>query len=140
MKFSLIKGDIKEFAIIDDNLPSDLEGLLVDNGIKAKLNTSEKVLALENTVKYALDDKILLKIVSVMYFKIEDSSWDKIISDGQIVFNKDTLRHFGIITIGATRGMLIAKCVNTPMSKVILPPMNIDKLLNQDITFSITQE
>lgn len=135
MKFSLIKGDIEEFAILEENLPENLDNLFVDSGIRAKLNVKDKRIALINTVKYILNDKSLLKIRSVLYFQIEESSWNELIKEDKIVFEKDKIQHLGIITIGATRGMLIAKCMNTPYSKLILPPININKLLNEDIIF-----
>lgn len=137
MKFSLIKGDIEEFAILEDNLPENLQDLSVENNIRVKLSTSEKQIGIVNTVKYILDNKSLLKIRSVLYFQIENSSWKDLIKENKIIFEKDKIQHLGIITTGATRGMLIAKCTNTPYSKLILPPINIGKLLYEDIVFEL---
>lgn len=137
MKFSLIKGDIEEFAILEEKLPENLDDLLVDNSIRAKLNVSDKRIALANTVVYILEKKNLLKIRSVLYFQIDDSSWNDLIEDNKIILKKEIIQHLGIITTGATRGMLIAKCMNTPFSKLILPPISISKLLHEDIIFEI---
>lgn len=135
MKFSLIKGDIEEFAILEEKLPENTDDLLVDNSIRVRLNVTDRRIALVNTVIYILDIKNLLKIRSVLYFQIEESSWNELIKEDKIIFKKDTIQHLGIITTGATRGMLIAKCMNTPYSRLILPPININKLLYEDIVF-----
>lgn len=137
MKFSLVKGDIDEFAILDDKLPDNLDKLLVDNSIRAKIDVKEKILALVNTVKYISHDKDLLKIRSILYFKIEESSWNEINKNNKIIIEKKYLQHMGIIIIGATRGMLIAKCNNTVFSKLILPQIKISDLLFEDIIFDI---
>lgn len=135
MKFSLVKGEIEEFAILDDRLPDNLEDLMVDCSIRAKLNVQSKSIGIVNIIKYSINDKILLKITSVIYFQIEDNSWKELVTDDKIIFSKEKLHHLGIIVTGATRGMLIAKCANTPFSALILPPINVSKLLNEDIVF-----
>lgn len=140
MNFSLIKGDIEEFAILEDNLPENLQDLSVENNIRVKLSITDKQIGIVNTVRYILDNRSLLKIRSVLYFQIEDSSWQELIKESKIVFEKDKIQHLGIITTGSTRGMLIAKCMNTPFSKLILPPVNIGKLLYEDIVFDLNNQ
>lgn len=135
MKFNLIKGDIEEFAILEEQLPENLNDLIVDNSIRAKLNISDKQIALINTVKYLVKEKNLLKIRSVFYFQIDDCSWNELIKQNKLIFEKEKIQHLGIIITGATRGMLMAKCINTPYSKYILPPINIRELFYEDLIF-----
>lgn len=135
MKFSLNKGEIDEFAIIEENLPEDLNNLYIDTNVKVKLSVSDKAVAIVNTVKYINIEKVILKITSTLYFKIEEESWQNLIKGENIIFEKEKVQHLGAIVIGTTRGMLIAKCQNTPYSKIILPPISVKELLPEDIIF-----
>ncbi|MEJ5053430.1 hypothetical protein [Sphingobacterium sp. MYb382] len=135
MKFKLIKGEIEEFAIIEDKIPEDLDNIIVKCGIIAKINPNEKIIAIYNTVRFCIGIKDLLKIKSVLYFKIHADTWDSLIFEEEIILKKTQVQHFGIITIGATRGMLIAKTNNTPYSSMLLPPLNINDIINEDIKF-----
>lgn len=137
MKFSLINGDIQEFAILEEKIPDNLNDLFVENQIKVQVDVVNKKIALVNVVKYVTNDKSLLKITAILYFKIDESSWNDMIKGDEVVFEKQNIQHLGTITIGATRGMLIAKCMNTPFSKLTLPLTNIDDLLYEDIVFNI---
>lgn len=136
MKFSLIKGDIEEFAILEETIPDNLNDLFVENNIKVKVDVVNKKIALVNVIKYVTNDKSLLKITAVLYFKIDETSWSDMIKGDEIIIEKEKIQHLGTITIGATRGMLIAKCMNTPFSTLTLPLVSIDDLLFDDIVFN----
>ncbi|GEM66255.1 hypothetical protein SF1_42370 [Sphingobacterium faecium NBRC 15299] len=137
MKFKLIKGEVEEFAILEDKLPDDIDKLLINCNIQAKVNIDEKIIGITNAVKYSLESKTLLKIKSTLYFKIHEDSWSEFERDTTVVLKKDKVQHFGIIAIGATRGMLIVKTVNTPYSSILLPPLNINKIIDDDIILEV---
>jgi len=140
MKFRLIKGDIDEFAIFEESLPTNLDNLTIDNKISVKINVEDKKIALVNTVKYIDGDKSLLKITSILFFQIDENSWKDSIVDNQIIVSKESIQKMGSITAGATRGMLIAKCLNTPFSQLILPPVNISKMIGEDLKFTLSSK
>lgn len=138
MEFKLLKGEIDKFVITSYNVPQDLNKVVVESKFSIKVNTEEKVIALTHIFSYINNhEEKLLNITSTMYHEVLESTWKSFITNNKIIIPKDVIQHFGILSIGATRGMLIAKTADTPFSKLIVPPVNIKKILKDDIEINI---
>ncbi len=66
--------------------------------------------------------------------------WDSLISDDVITFRKNDLGFFANQTVGVARGIMFCKTEGTPFSQYILPPVNLESLIKEDIFFNLTDE
>lgn len=139
MEFKLLKGEIEKFVITSYNIPEDISKVIVESRFSIKVNVEEKIIALTHIFGYTNNhEEKLLKIESTLYHEVTESTWENFIQDKKVIIPKGIIQHFGILSIGATRGMLIAKTADTPFSKLIVPPVNIGRILNENVEIDYT--
>ncbi|SDH81876.1 hypothetical protein [Myroides phaeus] len=136
MKFKLLKGDIEEFALFDEFFPENSSELQIQTGIEVKINIKDERLALSHSVKFENNSDIILKIKSTFYFGFDENTWNDFIKEEAIIIETAKLCRLGEIVVGATRGMLMAKTANTEFSKLILPPIKLGELFQEDLIFN----
>ncbi|HAR38546.1 MAG TPA: hypothetical protein DCS09_08275 [Porphyromonadaceae bacterium] len=73
------------------------------------------------------------------YFQIKSESW-KSMYDAEtnaLTLEKGFARHISVITVGTSRGILHCRTEGTDMNHLILPLINIEKILSEDIVINI---
>ncbi len=83
------------------------------------------------SVSYTQNEKLLLIVQIACYFDIDTSAFDTLKREGKIPV--DFLRYMGSISVGALRGIIHAKTEGTVLNPIVLPPINLDVIINKDL-------
>lgn len=132
IKFRMTKITTDQFAI----LASEVTTGDIDINIEAGLKYSVEARKIMTTVTFSFEEnsrKIILLKVSCEY-EIAKEDWEAATSEGKVVIPKSLLEYFMTQTIGVSRGVLHCKTEGTPFNGIILPPIDVTKLVNGDMT------
>jgi hypothetical protein len=138
VSFALKKINIDQFAILSNDVPENAT-IKLNARVVFGINRSNKMVACSADFEYHFEDKPFLKLKITCEFKVEEESWDKYCDGKQkkIVFPDGFMKHLAVITIGTTRGILHAKTEGKPLNKFILPAINVNDLVKEQIDFPL---
>lgn len=141
IRFRMIKINVDQFAILADALPTGEMSYSVSVGFK--FATGARRIACEFAVSFDEkvcdnDQKAILVLKETCEFDIHPDDWDSLISDNKLTVTPPDLCMLANQTVGVARGLLYSKTENTPFTQFILPPINLMKLVTDDITVDFT--
>lgn len=66
-----------------------------------------------------------------------DDSWNSFedVKNSELTIPKNFISHLVMLSIGSTRGVLHAKTENTMFNKFLLPTINVNELIKEDMKF-----
>ena len=82
----------------------------------------------------------LLKLSINCEFDVMEEDWKNYINDKILTIAKEDLGFFANQTVGVARGILFCKTENTDFQNLILPPVNLIDLINQDLVIDLSVE
>lgn len=136
INFNLLKITTEQFAIFEENLSKD--GVInLNTNLSFGLNSKDKVFLVTPKYTFENEGKQFLTIQISCFFKIEDATWDSLIDNKQIIFPKEFVAHMAMITVGTSRGILHTKTEGTVFNEFVLPPLNVAKMVGEDVVFDI---
>ena len=138
MIFSFNSAELEEFALLSEKLPDNFKEMFVDTTIGVKVNVDHRTLLFDVTVQYIADEVSQMKIKGLFSMIVKKDSWENLIDENQVVFNKEILHFLGQLSIDTLRGMMVLKLNNTFLKNIILPPINVKEILNEDLSFDLT--
>lgn len=122
--------DTLQYAIFPDNFVNGQEVQVNTNcgyNVRSGLNQVRNVIS----VNYTQNEKLLLTVQLACYFDIAPEGFAAIKSEGKIP--ADFLRYMGSITIGVLRGVIHAKTEGTVLNPIVLPPINLEEMIKDDL-------
>ena len=138
IRFRLAKISVSQFAILSDSAPT--EEVTYTIGLGFKWSAEAKRIGCEFSIAFASQEKPFIKLDTFCEFDIMPKDWDSLISDDVITFRKNDLGFFANQTVGVARGIMFCKTEGTPFGQYILPPVNLESLIKEDIFFNLTDE
>ncbi len=138
IRFKMAKINVSQFAILADNVPDDGLSYSVNLGFKAATNA--KRIGCEFSVEFMHIKKPILKLGIFCEYDIFPEDWDERIEKKHLTIKKEELGYFANQTVGVSRGVMFCKTEGTPFNQFIIPPINLNSLLNNDFVIEITQE
>lgn len=126
-----------QFALFPDNFQN---GQAVRVNTNCGYNVRSDVQQVRNivTVNYLQEDKLLMVAELACYYDIAPEGVESIKAEGKIPV--DFLRYMGAISVGTIRGLIHAKTEGTVLNPVVLPPVNLEEAIQNDMSLSILQE
>lgn len=129
IKFKIIEVMVKKLML---SIPDDViqvEDCEVRLKLEIKINAEDgKILLLQDIEYVDLQDKanILMSAQIGFIFRIENIK-PLVNEDGKIALPDAFLKSISSISVGTSRGILIERLANTPLRKIIIPPIPLDK-------------
>lgn len=131
LNFLMRQIKVNQFAILVNDAPTG--EIPVEFGIQFKTDIVGKWIAVAFKTQYLNGTTPLLILEVQCDFQVKPEDWDSLVSDGKLVFPVDFLRHIALHTVGSARGILFCKTEGSPFSRFILPPVNLENMINQDL-------
>ena len=137
-KFRMFRIQTNQFASFKDNLP-DSEDLGFQIGLNFKY--ADKGQKIACTMMFVLCDNSekLLILEITCEFEILEEDWKLFCKDNIVTIPKDTLEFFALHTVGTARGILHCKTEGTSFNGVIIPPINVAEIIDQNIVININE-
>ena len=135
IKYSLIDIDDNQFAVFPDNY---VKGKELEVGAMINVATSKDGTDLncESRIELKQDDKLILVTEIVCKYKITKESWEDV-DEVKKKLPSGFICHIASLAIGTQRGIVIAQTKNTPIHKIILPPVNLADIIKKDYIIDI---
>lgn len=127
-----------QFATLVKELPDKDLGFNVD--ISYKYANKGKVVACSVKFTFTSKEEKILIIETTCDFEIEENSWADFVKDSTVTIPKNLLEYFAVHTIGTTRGIMYCKTENTSFNRLIIPPLNVTGMVQNDLVINIVQE
>jgi len=134
-QFASIK--VNQFAILSEDFKSAAT-LATESNIDFQLYDTDKMVECIFDFVFKVKKEIGLKLNVSCFFKIEDSRWleFEIEQDMKYQIPKGLLQHWGVLTIGTTRGILHAKTEGSKYHNYIMETINLVDILGEDAVFT----
>ena len=134
IKFRIAKIETLQFAMLPEfyDVPNDNFDYSFDLNF-AFPGLEKKLIACSCLVKYEGKSSPFLILEVGMLFEVENESWERIIGQDQFVLPKETAYHMLSLMVGAARGILHSETKNTDFNRLILPSINLTKVIDSDI-------
>ncbi|WP_157558694.1 hypothetical protein [Microscilla marina] len=101
------------------------------------MDDENKIVSALFNVKFLQKDIPFLILAIECFFNITESTWETFIDNNIIVIPQGFAAHLAMLTVGTARGVLYAKTEKTEFRKFLLPTINVDELIGQDIVFEL---
>lgn len=133
IKFKLSGIDIEEFAILEKNFIENKD-IGFQHGLSFEIDDENKLIACIVTFEFLCKDNIFLKLQTRNHFSINLKCWQEtLLKTNEIIIPKGLLAHLATIGVGTARGVLLAKTENTEFSKFIIPLINLQEMIQEDM-------
>lgn len=138
IRFRMVNINIDQFAILSEKSPAD--GISYNVSIGFNAAKQARRLACVFSVEFLHDNRPDLKLGISCEFDIHSEDWDRLLTEDIITISKNDLGFFANQTVGAARGILFCKTGNTDFRSFILPPIDLTKILNEDLMIDFSDQ
>ncbi|MCR9171096.1 MAG: hypothetical protein NXI10_01285 [bacterium] len=139
--FNLVNIQTEQFALFEENIGTKQSyDYSINTEIEIGSSTAEKGVQLIIGITLQQKNKPHIKIEVACSFIIEDATWDSFCEEREIVFPKAFMQHLAKISIGTVRGILHARTRNTVFSEFMLPLLNVNDIVSEDIRLSLDED
>lgn len=139
--FFLLSIKTEQFAVFEEYYSPKKE-VNLGTELQFKIDNQNKQIGVFLGFDFIQGKNVFIKINVSCHFRIEDNSWNGFINEksGMLKVPKGFIAHLAMITIGTCRGVLFAKTESTPFSKYIIPTINVEEMVNEDVLFDLSEE
>lgn len=130
VRFLMSRIAVKQFAILEKQCPED--GLVLDTDLSFQYSREAHQVACTATFTFKYSERVLVLIGCECTFLVHPDDW-KTFEGEEIVIPKSVLEMFALHTVGTTRGILFCKTEGTPFSELLIPPLNIRKMIGKEL-------
>lgn len=126
-----------EFALVDE-VEIDETNIALETRIGFGINMDVEGVECQFMVSFNTNEKLFIRLTVNCQFLIEDDSFGKMKKELQFILPVEFAQHLGVITVGTARGILHTKTEDTIYNKFILPAVNLQEALKEDIVFDLS--
>jgi len=135
VNFGLRKISTMQFAIIDSSFNEKINDIEYETRLRYEFNIEKRIINVIVMVNFSQDKGPFIILEIGCYFEIEKGDWKKIydVAQNEIKIPLGAARHLVLLSIGTLRGVLHSKVENTPFNMFILPTINVNELVNEEV-------
>lgn len=139
--FVLLKVTTEQFAIIENSF-DDREKTHLNLNISFTADEENEQVACFLEIKYVQNETPFLVLETGCHFKIESEAWEVFFdkNDNTLRLPRSFAAHLLMLNIGTARGILHSKTETTSFNKFLLPTINVNKLIIEDIKMDLLSE
>ena len=139
--FSLKGVVTRQFAIIEDAFnDEEIVELNLNSGFVVHKDEHEVTNFFK--VHFTQKKKPFLILETGCHFEISPEAWKEFYDEKKktLKLPKSFAGHLLMLNIGTSRGVLHAKTEDTYFNQLILPPLNVNRLINDDVIIDLSME
>ena len=135
IQYRFSKMDLTQFSPEWDRYDASIETVGIESNFSFSFNKTDNVIRCITKLIFIQENQIVLKSEFQTYFEISKESIDEMTKDHVVVIPKGLLCQFASLSYGSYRGVLYMKTINTVLDNLILPPLYLDEVIKEDISF-----
>ncbi len=136
VSFALKRIATEQFAIIEEAHKENIKINLVTD-LRFATDKDIRVIAIFAQFKFEQAKLPFLLIEVSCHFQITEESWEsfKTNESTKIIIPHGFMSHLTMLTVGTARGILHTKTEGTRFNQYILPTINVNNLIKDDVSF-----
>lgn len=129
--------EAKQFAYDVNNFIPDSE---IELSAQFNFPVNIQLMTVGCSGKYLFEQngRTVAEVEIVVYFKIEENSFRSFYKGSQLILPVAFLQNIAYISLGTARGVIWDRLENTPLSKFILPAVNVRQIVNKDCYLNLS--
>lgn len=136
VNFRMTRIHVNQFAILNDSV-NDKDSVELECGLG--FYASEKCVSVSVKVMYTSDEPLMV-IETICQFEISEDAWGSMIQvNGDILLPKEFLAHLAMHTVGTVRGVMHCRTEGSPLNFLVLPPINVVEMIQQDLLLPVNK-
>lgn len=133
--FTINRIITEQFAVFPEHLDLNQE-VQVAHSFNFSLNPLNQQVGVYTAFDFKQRELIVMKVVVSCHFGVWDDTWNSFIHGNSVHLPIDFATNLFSITAGTARGVLSSKTENTPLSKFILPLLDVHRIITNEIIFT----
>lgn len=139
--FRLVNIKTEEFAIIEDSFEEEGK-VSLESSFNFRVDKEKHILGTTVKFQFEQNDKPFLIISVTCGFEMEEEAWESLIDadKNNLIIPEGFASHMAVLTVGTARGVLHEKTNETDFNDFIIPPINLTKIINEDIEIELNAD
>ena len=136
VNFSLKQIRTEQFAIFPEN-GNSAENLELRTELNFGLDKENRIIQVRVKVVFENEGLPFILLEVACFFEIIPESFACFIinEEGKLVVPCGLVKHFSVLAVGTTRGVLHTKTENSEYNKFLLPTINVNSMIKEDLLF-----
>lgn len=135
--YRFISIKTNQFALLDESSCICDGTIQIQNGYSYSIDTETGIFTCIFTCIYGHEEKMLMKIETQASYLLNEACMKQFVKDGKFTMPAKTVAHFTSMLYGATRGIMVCKLEGSPLANVILPPIDMNVVIDKPLIMSI---
>lgn len=131
IEFRMQQIKVDQFAMLSDTFDKNNIDIQTNSGVA--VDTEHQMVRLQMKYDYLSDNQLVLTLAISCFFAVDPSSWKSMLNKDGLTLPHGFLSHLALHTVGTARGILFSKTEGTPLQQLILPPLNVEKMFQEDL-------
>jgi len=111
----------------------------VNSGYNFAVNDDAHRVRCESVYKYLQNDVELLDLILVCIFEVESNAFNALKNENEITIPVEFMRYMATICVGTARGIIHARTESTPLSNIVLPPINLVEIIKEPLVVKVLE-
>lgn len=137
INFRMSNITVEQFAILAESEIQDESSIQYSLNITFRAEQSRHLVACKIDTLWKNNEETFIKLDLYCVFTIDEGDWSSFESDSKLTIPSEFLQYMAMHTIGTSRGVLHAKTEGTPFNKYIIPPIDLQVMLNDDLIIEL---
>lgn len=131
LRFRMVRINVEQFAILANEVPAG--NITIDTNVGVKASVTDRKIALDIQFSFTSIEEKIMVLKQLCEFEIHEEDWTTLQSEGNVTIPKELIEYFVAQAVGTARGILHCKTEGTPFNHLILPPLNVTEMIDQDV-------
>lgn len=135
ISFGLRKITTEQFAVIESAFDEKNDNIELVTNLRFGFNIEKRMVIPLLSINFSQNKNPFLLLEIGCHFEIIQEHWSKLINidNNEIRLPKSITLHLVMLSIGTLRGVLHAKTENTFFNRFLVPTLNVNDLVKEDI-------
>lgn len=134
--FAIVNIKTTQFAITEEAYRKTGE-LRIQTESSFGVSDEDKTIVVKLRFRFYKKESPFISIEVECYFEIDNKGWKQLKQKNEsLILPKKLLAHLTVLTVGTTRGVLHGKTDGTDYNKYILPTVNVNEFIKEDVVFT----
>lgn len=131
--YRIVKIENNQFALFPEKYINGQE-VKINISFNFAYSSDLKMIRCTSKINYLQSESVLLILENTTFFSIAPEGTANIQKDGKVPV--DFLRYMATIAVGTARGIIHAKTEGSVLNSVVLPPINLEEIIKDDMMIS----
>jgi hypothetical protein len=137
--FRLKKIITEQFAVIPKSFTEENE-IAINHKLSFGISVDTYSVMVNLIVNYECNSNPFIIIEVNCIFDVNEEVFNTWVTEESVSVPEGLAKHFAVLTTGTTRGVLHAKLEKSDFSDYILPTININDVVEEDVVFPLNEE